>query len=67
MVWGFFVHFCVFGCWFFFNQMLFQRFYSHDQEAMAQFFFKHLFMMDLEQPKLSEKTDAALQQKEDYS
>lgn len=31
-------------------------------------FFKHLFMVDLEQPKLqlSEKTHAVLQQKEDY-
>lgn len=33
-----------------------------------KFFFKHLFMADLEQPKLqlSEKTHAVLQHKEDY-
>lgn len=35
---GFFCIFFVFACWFFFNQMLFQKFYFHDQEAMAQFF-----------------------------
>lgn len=35
---GFFVYFLCLLVGFFFNQMLFQKFYFHDQEAMAQFF-----------------------------